>query len=243
MSTEQPKVRPALAATILLVRDDPFEVLMVKRRRGATYSSALVFPGGVVDPSDASPDWLPHLRGAEDLSDDARALRVAACRETHEETGILLVAGWTAVHAAPAPSFLDLVRSQGLVMDLDAICPFGHWVTPDMAPKRFDTHFLLGRAPPGAEPVSDGGETVSVEWVRPSDALGRVEAGDYSILFPTLMNLKRLAESADAESAIAAARTRPVFTVQPSVSRRDGKTFICIPAEAGYGVTEYMNPT
>jgi len=38
-----------LAATVLLLRDDPFEVLMVKPNARGFFPSALVFPGGVVE--------------------------------------------------------------------------------------------------------------------------------------------------------------------------------------------------
>lgn len=240
MSEQRTIVAPALAATILVVRDDPFEVLMVKRRSSSFYASALVFPGGLVEAADASLDWLPHVKAAAGMDANARALRIAGFRETHEETGMLLAHGG-APSAADQP-FLDMVRAQGATLDLNALAPFGHWITPELAPRRFDTHFFLARAPAGAEPVADNNETVSVEWVRPAEVLARAEAGDYSILFPTLMNLKRLAESADAAGAFSAARARPLFTVKPTMSKRDGRTILNIPAEAGYGLTEYANP-
>jgi 8-oxo-dGTP pyrophosphatase MutT (NUDIX family) len=241
MTEDRNIVTPALAATILVVRDDPFEVLMVKRRSSSHFSSALVFPGGLVDAADSAPEWANHLRGGAALDDAARAIRVAGFRETFEETGIVIAAGARPKADRDRP-FLDVVRNQGVTLDLDAVAPFGHWITPENAPKRFDTHFLLARAPDGAEPVSDNNETVSVEWVNPAEALARAGAGDFSILFPTLMNLRMLAQSMDAASALAAARARKIFTVRPILSKRDGQTVLNIPAEAGYGVTEYVNP-
>ena len=73
---------PRPAATILLVRDAPFEVLMVRRHAGQTFSSALVFPGGTVDESDWSDAWLDLATGGEALDPAERALRIAAFRET-----------------------------------------------------------------------------------------------------------------------------------------------------------------
>jgi 8-oxo-dGTP pyrophosphatase MutT (NUDIX family) len=239
MTTQDSILTPAPAATVLLVRDNPFEVLMVRRRSSSFYSSALVFPGGVVETSDRSTEWLPMVRGAEGLDEMQRALRIAACRETHEEAGIVMSSGVVQGALAPGQTFLELVRARGATLDLGGVCPFGHWVTPKEAPKRFDTYFFLCRAPEGAEPVSDGDETVSVEWVEPKHAVARAEAGEHSILFPTLMNLMRLAESTDVESSLAAARVRPIFTVMPRLMQRDGRTFVTIPEEAGYGVTEY----
>src|ERR1700683_4491690 len=83
-------VEPRLSATILLLCDNPFEVLMVKRHAKSYFSSALVFPGGVVDPEDAAPEWLSRVDGAEALSEQERACRIAACRETFEEAAILI---------------------------------------------------------------------------------------------------------------------------------------------------------
>jgi 8-oxo-dGTP pyrophosphatase MutT (NUDIX family) len=222
------------------VRDDPFEVLMVRRRSSSIYSSALVFPGGMVETSDASAEWLPHVRGAEGLSEGERALRIAACRETYEEASIVVAEG----AAAPpgAASYLDLVRGLGVKLDLASVLPFGHWITPESAPRRFDTYFFLCRAPVGAEAVSCGDETVSVEWVRPSEAIARADAGEHSILFPTLMNLRMLAYNTTVGEALETTRRRKIFTVMPRVSTRDDLMVINIPEEAGYGVSEYSVP-
>ncbi len=76
---------PVQAASVLLVRDAPLEVLLVRRGASAVFSSALVFPGGVVDSHDASEEWLPHVTGAELLETAERSFRIAACRELFEE--------------------------------------------------------------------------------------------------------------------------------------------------------------
>jgi 8-oxo-dGTP pyrophosphatase MutT (NUDIX family) len=245
MAEEQKAPSAREAATVLLVRDAPFEVLMVERHAEAHYAAALVFPGGTVDADDASPDWLPHVTGAEGLSEGERALRIAAYRETFEEVALLLTAGQarSATPADGSKSFLEVVRASGGVLALDQMLPFGHWVTPAVTPKRFDTHFYLHQVPAGLEAVCDGGETVRLEWTAPKTALALAEAGERAILFPTRMNLTRLAESADAQSALNAARARPVFTVRPEVERSENGVLLRIPAEAGYGITEAWQPS
>ncbi|HEY0271193.1 MAG TPA: NUDIX hydrolase [Sphingomonas sp.] len=242
-------VPPRLAATLLLVRDDPFEVLMVRRaaRRDDLFSSALVFPGGVVDPEDRDAAWLDRIEGAEDLSDEERALRIAGCRECFEEVGILLAREARGLcpplDAAPGGrDFRALVAAARGRLRLQDLAHFAHWITPEMAPRRFDTHFFLCRAPEGVEAVCDGRETVALEWVAPGALLARPAAEAGSIPFPTRLNLMRLAESGDVERALAAARARPRFTVRPRPVRRDGKLVITIPVEAGYGVTEDWLP-
>ena len=235
-------VRPA--ASLLLLRNNPFEVLMVKRNAQSYFASALVFPGGVEDAQDASPDWLDHVDGAEALSQAERASRIAALRETYEEVSILLSSTTaTALSVGrkfdlTAPTFFEAVRAAGARLPLDALQPFGHWVTPVGAPKRYDTRFYLCALTTAQTAVCDGGETTSVEWIAPSAALARAASGDRSILFPTRCHLLRLAESPNARSAMAAARDRPLFTVLPVVERTGRSVCVRISAAAGYGVTE-----
>jgi len=244
--TRRAPVVPRPAATILVLRDDPFEVLMVRRHGNGQFASALVFPGGLVDPSDRDAAWAPLLDGAEGLDADERALGIAAFRETFEETALLLArdahGAPVGCHSAERSDFRAVVAASGGKLPLGALAHFGHWITPEGPPKRFDTHFFLTEAPAGQEAICDGGETVALEWVAPRDVLARAADGDLSILFPTRMNLKRLAESSTVADAIAAARARPRFTVLPRPERREGGTAVVIPAEAGYGETEHFHP-
>ena len=244
--TPTPPATPRLAATMVLVRDDPFEVLLVRRHAKAVFASALVFPGGAVDDDDYSDEWLPLLGSGADLSRDERAIRIAGIRETFEETALLLAtapgAGDVAQPARIDARFLEVVRASGGLLMLDDVHPFGHWITPEVAPRRFDTHFLLARAPSRQHPVPDGGETVALEWASPAATVERARDDGQSIIFPTLLNLMRLAESSDTASAVEAARHRPPFTVLPRVELRDGLRMAVIPEEAGYGITEHPAP-
>jgi 8-oxo-dGTP pyrophosphatase MutT (NUDIX family) len=64
------------AASVLLLRDDPFEVLMIQRHEKSSFvPNAWVFPGGAVDPEDGEPGTL-------------EAARTAGIREVFEETAI-----------------------------------------------------------------------------------------------------------------------------------------------------------
>jgi 8-oxo-dGTP pyrophosphatase MutT (NUDIX family) len=227
---ESPAV-PRLSATVLVLRDDPLEVLMMRRHAGGTFASALVFPGGAVEEADSDPSW-----GHPDLPD--RAVRVAAVRETWEEVGLVVAAG--VIDPQPGMTFTEAVGDATLA--LDELQVFGHWVTPVPVPRRFDTHFLLARSPVGQVPLADGGEALSAHWVRPEEAIALHDAGSEILPFPTLMNLVRLAESTTVDEAFAAARERQPFTVEPVMTRDGERLTITIPQEAGYSVTTYESP-
>ncbi|MBM3517226.1 MAG: NUDIX hydrolase [Alphaproteobacteria bacterium] len=183
------------------------------------------------------------------------AFRIAALRETFEECGILLaaagpgaalvdgaaVSAWTAERARLARgeiSFRAFLAERGLEPALDQLVPFAHWITPKNRPLRFDTRFFIAAAPVGQQADHDGTELTEALWVTPAEALGHADAGRWSLMLPTRLNLMRLAESASTARAIAAAARRPVVTVLPWTERRAGRLVRCIPAEAGYGITE-----
>src|SRR3954452_18060915 len=88
---------PRPASTILLLRDsavakDEIEVFMMVRHYEIDFNSgALVFPGGSVDQGDQEVIARPELySGGEGLDADALSFRIAAIRETFEQSGILL---------------------------------------------------------------------------------------------------------------------------------------------------------
>lgn len=235
---------PVASATLVLVRDDPLEVLMVRRSARGTFASALVFPGGAIQSDDASPEWATLVEDyAAFEDDDERARRIGAIRETWEETSILV--GATGGLSAPTgiPSGLGLrevVARLGVRLRLGSLTSFAHWITPVAQARRFDTRFYVAPAPAGQVAVADGNEIVGVEWLGPGDAAQAARRGESPIIFPTLMNLDRLAESSSAAAVIAAALARPVFTVQPVIETTDsGSGVIVIPAEAGYSVTRF----
>lgn len=243
-----------LAATILLVRERPsLEVLMVRRHHQIEFASgALVFPGGKIEPQDSDPAWAAHALGGEALEPEQRALRIAALREAFEESGLLLARG---PDGAPWPGhprtaearievasggrpFLDVVRELGASLELGAIEAFARWITPEFMPKRFDTWFYLAGAPEDQLATCDGCETVDAEWVAPEEALRLGEAGERTLMFPTKMNLKLLAESGGIEAALAAARAREIRPVMPTMERRGAGAVVVLGPDAVYGAVE-----
>lgn len=247
------------AATILLVRDAPgLEVLMVERHHQIDFASgALVFPGGKASPGDSDPRWIDHCDGHD--SDPVQcALKICAIREAFEESGVLLARpvrerGVGARFATAEQildigllraaidkgeaSFLDALIGHGLVLAMDALTSFAHWITPEGMPKRFDTWFYIAETPPEQAAACDGREAVDAVWIPPQEALKAAREGRRTIIFPTRLNIEKLAESTGAHGAIDAARTRPVVTVLPKIVKENGEMILTIPAEAGYSVT------
>jgi 8-oxo-dGTP pyrophosphatase MutT (NUDIX family) len=252
---------PRPAATVVILRDgrEGLEVFMVVRHREIDFASgALVFPGGKVDAGDAHVAWAelaPRAAAAPD-----RAFVVAAVRETFEEAGLVLarrrgaqslldaeaahgmVESYRAHLLAGKITFLDVVRTEDLLLATDLMVPFAHWITPERVPKRFDTHFLLVAAPVEQLGAHDGGESVEGFWIAPGQALRDAEAGARTLVLPTQMNLIKLARYATVAEAVAVTRASPIVTVTPRIERTATGRKLHIPADAGYGVTEVSVP-
>jgi len=245
------------AATIMLVRDGAagLEVFMTVRHHAIEFASgALVFPGGRVEDSD------DRIAAEAGLPTDGvgPGFLIAGIRETFEECAILLarprgtdqlvgadrVAGIAAAfkdrvdkdHAA----FADLLAAEDLTPAADLLVPFAHWITPATQRKRFDTVFFLAAAPADQIGRHDGAEAVDSIWINPTEAVSAAAAGRYKLLFPTQMNLLKLARHATVADALAAARQTPLVTVEPVMIASQGSIrTLRIPEAAGYGGTDF----
>jgi 8-oxo-dGTP pyrophosphatase MutT (NUDIX family) len=216
------------AATVLLLREtaDDLEVLMMRRDAALSFMGGMwVFPGGRLDPSDASAAIraraldgprsgaadLRTLEGAALDLDAVLALQVAACRETFEEAGVLLArdaAGrpcdpdrvaalqpHRAAVARDAAAFAALLESEDLYLDPAPLIYWSHWITPSVEPKRFDTRFFAMAVPAGQGASADLGELTHHEWVQPARAQEAIATGKIRVVPPTLLTLEDLAES------------------------------------------------
>ena len=255
MSEEKKPPVPLAASTLLLVRDGSsgLEVFMVKRHHQIDFASgALVFPGGKVDPLDRHPSVREHADGVEKLDELQLSLTACAIREGFEESGILLarrdgskdlitadhassLASWRPKLNASEVGLAEFLTKEKLRLACDTLVPFAHWVTPTFMPKRFDTYFYVAATPQGQLGRHDGSESVDSVWINPADAIGDKR---WTIIFPTRVNLLKLAKAKTAAEALTIACATPVVTVLPQVVKRAEGSFLTIPEEAGYGKVE-----
>jgi 8-oxo-dGTP pyrophosphatase MutT (NUDIX family) len=244
---EAPQTVSIPAATVVVFRraanGGPPELLMITRSRAMAFAGgAAVFPGGRVDPADRA---LAERLGAADP--DEAAHRVAAIRETIEETGLAIgVTGeMSADHARRARAMLlehedlaPVLDEMGWSLDLDALVPFARWHPKnERLPRVFDTRFYLADLGTGAVEVEiDATENTRLFWVSATEALARTERGEMTVIFPTRRNLERLAQFSSFADARAHAEAIPVRTITPWMEQRDGAPWLAIPADAGYPI-------
>lgn len=189
---------PDPAATVLLLRpaEPEFEVLMVHRNSRGFFGSFVVFPGGRVEGLD-----IPEGR----TTDDDLSHRRAAIRELAEEAGIYL--GVNEAIAAPDLRGAELYEWMGRQQPpaIDSLVLISRWVTPEMAPRRFDAWFYLARCEAAPEIAIDADELIDHSWVSPRDALQRHESGEWPMISPTISHLRWLARRSSIDDAFASA--------------------------------------
>jgi 8-oxo-dGTP pyrophosphatase MutT (NUDIX family) len=152
-------VRPRDAGTLVIV--DPSgpkgpRILLGKRRADLRFAPGkVVFPGGRVDPSDRrlplggelceaeTAMLLDRMKGRPSAG-RARALALAAVRETFEETGLVIGAplrkGEGKDRAAPA---WDAFIESGYAPRIAGLRLLARAVTPPGRPRRFDARFFV----------------------------------------------------------------------------------------------------
>jgi len=173
--------RPRDAATLIIVRHDDMRprVLLGQRHAGHAFMpSKYVFPGGRLDAADSRvkprtdlhPQVLERLalrmRGRPSLA-RARALAVAAVRETFEEVGLIVGA-----EAQAAPAWRNIATNA----DLSPLRYFARAITPPGRTRRFDSRFFVTDACHVGNldrPIhQDTEELLTPHWFSFDEALG-----------------------------------------------------------------------
>ena len=73
---------------------------------------------------------------------------------------------------------------------------------------------------------------------HPAKALADADAGTRTVIFPTLRNIEILEGFADCRRRSTPLPGRPIVTVTPWTEKREDGTWLCIPKEAGYKLSE-----
>jgi 8-oxo-dGTP pyrophosphatase MutT (NUDIX family) len=194
------------------------------------------------------------------VESDGLAYWVAALRECFEESGVMLarrrlghvggdgdlldlsdpdVGARFSVYRDAVNNrrmgLLDICRREDLVLAVDAVYYVSHWITPELAPRRYDTRFFVTAAPPGQVARHDDTETIATIWIRPSEALARESSGEIELLPPTIANLRSIEGFTSTGDVMAwASQVTHVTTILPIVLVEDGHVLILRPGDEGY---------
>lgn len=242
MPSDGPAVVPAATAVIFRRAEaGPPQLLMVQRSKTMRFAGgAAVFPGGKVDPGDRvlAAELMPQEEP------ELAAARIAAIRETLEETGL-------AIGVATPVSAFEAAAARALLIERGELAPvlaafdwtlaperltfYAHWLAP--IDRGFDARFFVADLGTGAVDITvDATENTRLFWASAAQALAMADAGEISVIFPTRRNLERLAQFATFEDALANIARHPACRIRPRQVQRDGETWLEIPDGHGYPV-------
>ena len=184
-STKKDAALPSPSASVVLISPHNKVLLLARVANSSSFASAHVFPGGKVDPKQDADPTAPHTRLpglARPLADrnspmfheDGPAYRLAAIRETFEETGILLARDSTsgqyigleekerdearkAVHEGKI-TFGEWMKGKNGMADIEGLIPATRWITPAQVPKRYTTQMYIYFLPLAGSPSATNSE-------------------------------------------------------------------------------------
>lgn len=207
---------PIPAASVLLLRDAPLEVLMMRRHETSSFvPDAWVFPGGAVEDDDRA--LAQH--------DEVNTMRYAAARELFEESGVWLGLPLREPEVrrrallAGEVTFRELLAEAPI--DLEKLVWTSRWITPQGIPKRFDTYFFLATCGREAVATLQESEATEMLWIAPGEAIERHLRREMKLVFPTLKNLEAITGFATAAELIESRRNAVIEAVEPILV--DGK--------------------
>lgn len=171
-------VRPRDAATLIIVRRGGREPRVLLGKRAASHKfmpNKFVFPGGKVDPADSRivpphdlhPEVMKRLRrGCTETR--ARALALAAIRETYEETGLIIGEPHTPTLKSRSRHWADFLQHD-INPRLDVLHLIARAITPPYRNRRFDARFFMIDAEHIQGEVHErpqgSGELLDLHWV------------------------------------------------------------------------------
>jgi 8-oxo-dGTP pyrophosphatase MutT (NUDIX family) len=255
-------VRAKDAATLVVVRDAPgggIDVFCVERQRAGFLGGAVVFPGGKLDAADLDPAWYalasppshPKPPWAEDEA-MSWGLAIAACREALEEAAILPLVGrppshemlvdWQRRLARKEITLRELIAGAARAVDLAALVPLAHWITPVSESRRYDTRFFLLVADPLVTGAHDGHETTASFWAAPAGVLRRFGAGELELAPPTHRTLEILAGAASTHEAVSQARAACLEPIVPRLVMQGDTCALVLPGDPEHEVAVARSP-
>jgi 8-oxo-dGTP pyrophosphatase MutT (NUDIX family) len=234
-------------------------LMVQRNRKSSFVPGFYVFPGGVVDHEDCEVGMERFIRGIDcanatrilsDMPYPERALGmwVAAIRETFEEVGVLLAQrkDGTPVTIRTEEErrrfcyyrqslieskmhFSQMLEAEDILLPLDHLHYFSHWITPEFLPLRYDVRFFITQVPPDQDVMHDGVELTGHVWIRPSEALRQYEQGMLDMILPQIMTLEDMKRFKTVMEVIDSARKRHVPATLTKIQRIDGKDVEVMP--------------
>jgi len=240
--------------------------LLKRHEKSSFMGGNFVYPGGRVDRNDGSleicsfcqgitPEEAYQIFGESIPPDESFAHWVAGIRELFEEAGVLLAydqSGNPFILKNPAErerflnyrnllqkdklTICQLAQEEKILLALDQLHYYGHWITPEARSERFDTRFFLARHPIGQEATYDQKETTVGIWLNPKEALEENLRGEVILSPPTLKTLEDLSRFKSIDEVFNSLRKKEIRPVLPILTKISGDPLLIFPWDPEYEI-------
>ena len=122
----------------------------------------------------------------------------------------------------------------GLDLAPERLVSISRWITPEIAPRRFDAWFFLAQADADAPVRVDGAEMCDHRWLAPARALEAHHCSELRLAPPTFVTVCWLAGFRDSASALRVWEARAPIAFHPRITRTDDGPCMLYPGDAGY---------
>jgi len=238
--------------------------LLKRHEKSSFMGGNFVYPGGRVDRNDGSleicsfcqgiiPEEAYQILGESIPPDESFAHWVAGIRELFEEAGVLLAydqSGNPFILKNPAErerflnyrnllqkdklTICQLAQEENILLALDQLHYYAHWITPEARSERFDTRFFLARHPIGQEATYDQKETTVGIWLNPKEALEENLRGEVILSPPTLKTLEDLSRFKSIDEVFNSLRKKEIRPVLPILTKISGDPLLIFPWDPEY---------
>lgn len=240
--------------------------LLKRHEKSSFMGGNYVYPGGRVDRDDGSVELCSlskgmTLEGAQRhfegifSPEESFAHWIAAIRELFEEAGVLLAYDqrgnllqlrdrderekflhYRELLQKGKINIGEMAQKENLLLALDQLHYYAHWITPEARPERFDTRFFLARYPSGQEASHDQKETTAGIWLTPWNALEENLKGDVILSPPTLKTLEDLSRFKSIDEVFNSQRKEDILPILPILTKVPSGPLIIFPWDPEYEI-------
>jgi 8-oxo-dGTP pyrophosphatase MutT (NUDIX family) len=238
--------------------------LLRRHEKSSFMGGNFVYPGGRVDREDGSLELCSYSRGItyEDAHrilgrtsspEESFAHWIAGIRELFEEAGILLAydhAGnpFEYKNEEERRRFINyrdqlqkgntticqFAKESNILLALDQLHYYAHWITPEARSERFDTRFFLARHPEGQEASYDQKETIEGIWLSPQRALEENLNRKIALSPPTLKTLEDLSTFKTIDDVFTSLKKNVIHPILPTLTKISGEPTLLFPWDHEY---------
>ncbi|MGB9629655.1 MAG: NUDIX hydrolase [Thermodesulfobacteriota bacterium] len=238
--------------------------LLKRHEKSSFMGGNFVYPGGRLDREDASleisrfskgvtPDEAQRILGGTISPEESFAHWIGGIRELFEEAGILFAydskghlikmetkedqkkfSNYRTLLQKGGITLSEIAKEENILLALDQLHYYAHWITPVARSERFDTRFFLACLPLEQVATHDQKETTEAVWLAPQDALQENLRGRMALSPPTLKTLEDLSRFKRIEDIFLSLKEKSISAILPILTKISDEPTIIFPWDPEY---------